>query len=81
MTVLPPKLPYRDALNPPPPNILYPYRITNPSRLAIISHKVVKRGRLLPPRTFVLFLIRPIKKWSGLTDRIRGKGPSGGLSG
>jgi len=64
MTVLPPKkLPYRpvDALNPPPPNILYLRPITDPSKLAIISHKVVKRCHLLAPRIFVLLSTRPIK--------------------
>jgi hypothetical protein len=62
MTVLPPKkLPYRDAFNHPPPNNLYLCRITNPSKLAIISHKVVRRRRLLVPGIFVLLSIRPIK--------------------
>jgi hypothetical protein len=83
MTVLPQKLPYRDAFNPPLPNILYPCRISDPSKLAIISHKVVKRRRLLVLRIVVLVLlsIRPIRPWSELTERIRGKGPSGGSSG
>jgi hypothetical protein len=33
----------------------------NPTKLAITSHKVVKRCRLLVPRLFDLLSIRPIK--------------------
>jgi hypothetical protein len=64
MTILPPKkLPYRDAFNPRPApwSMLYPCRITNPPKLTIVNHKVVKRRRLPVPRIFVLLSMRLIK--------------------
>src|ERR1700755_2544118 len=62
MTILSPKkLLYQDAFNSPPPNIFYPCRITNQSKLAKLCHKVEMRCRLLVPRILVLLSIGPIK--------------------
>ena len=74
MTILPPKkLLYRDAFNSPSPNLFYPCRITNPSKLAILCHRIRKRCRLQVSRILVLLLIGPMSPQSGLTDQIRGK--------
>src|ERR1700755_3178308 len=55
MTILSPKkLLYQDAFNFPPPNIFYPCRITNPSKLATPCHRVKKRCRLQVPWILVL---------------------------
>jgi hypothetical protein len=61
MLILPPKiLLYRDIFNSPPPNKFYPTRFTNPSKLAIISLKVVKRRHLPVPIILVLLSIGQI---------------------